>query len=675
MSRAWYSAAELAELALPGLPKVKRKVNELASEGGWAFAVDRAGEPLARKRAGRGGGFEYHRSLLPPASVLELMRRGLAEPEPAASPAPAPMAAAPCRDQAWAWFESRSEADRNEARARLETIQAVEALEAAGLTRTAAIASVAGQRDVSAATLWGWLKLCAGLRADDRLPALAPRRRGGGAEAEIDARAWQAFKSDYLRPEKPTWAACYGRLERMAADRGWGALPHVKTFQRKLERELDPRAITLAREGVDELRRRLPPQSRTVAELHALQHVNIDGHKWDVFCRWPDGRISRPMMVAIQDLYSRKMLAWRIGESESAQDVRLAYADLFKRYGVPDACTLDNGRAFASKWITGGTPNRYRFKVKDSDPLGLLTQFGVRIHWALPYRGQSKPIERAFRTLEGRIATHPALSGAYVGNKPDAKPDNYGSRAVPIEEFKALLAEEIAVENARRGRDTEMARGVLSFDEVFQASYAASPIRRATPEQLRLALLAAEAVSTDRSSGAVTLFGNRYWSEDLLAIAGQRVIVHFDPDDLHGEVHLYDLSGRFLATAPVWEKVGFIDVDAARVRARLESDHRRKARAALQAENLLSAAELAELMPAPSAEPEPLAPTIIRPVRRRGSAAAALQVESPSKPARTSILDRLADGFERPASAHPHLRLVETKTDAALATPRPDQPA
>jgi hypothetical protein len=28
---------------------------------------------------------------------------------------------------------------------------------------------------------------------------------------------------------------------------------------------------------------------------------------------------------------------------------------------------LDNGRAFASKWITGGANTRFRFKVREED--------------------------------------------------------------------------------------------------------------------------------------------------------------------------------------------------------------------------------------------------------------------------------------------------------------------
>lgn len=650
----WFTALELAEMALPGLPKTKRKINEAAAERGWAFAVDTAGRPLARPRPGRGGGLEYHHSVLPPATSLALVKRGLLTSVTLAAGTQT-NTQTNSRGELWAWLDSQSDAVKAEARARLAVVEATEALESAGFTRTAAIAAASAQHGVTSATVWNWLKLITGVRADDRLPSLAPRRVGGGAHAEIHPDAWTAFKSDYLRPEQPTLASCYARLQLAAAAQGWGELPHVKSLQRKLDRELDGRTIMLAREGVDALRRSLPPQIRSVDHLHALQHVNIDGHRWDVFVRWPDGRggyrVVRPMMVAIQDLYSRKMVAWRIGETESADSVRLCFADLFETYGIPEACTLDNGRGFASKWITGGTPNRYRFKVQPSDPTGLLTQLGVKIHWTLPYRGQSKPIERAFRDLCDHGAKHPAFAGAYTGNKPDAKPENYGSRAVDLEVFRRVVDQVIKAHNEREGRRTQTAHGVKSFDQVFNDSYVVSPIRKALPEQLRMALLAADKVSTDRKSGAITLFDNTYWASELGEHAGAKVVARFDPDNLTREVHVYDLAGRFITTAPLWGRTGFTDAAAAKERAKLEGTVRKTARAALAAEQLLTANELAALLPDDPTEAQPYQANVIRPVRLGGATAAALKpVPAP---------DQAPNFMDRFVAAERRLRAVE----------------
>src|SRR3546814_12358931 len=120
----------------------------------------------------------------------------------------------------------------------------------------------------------------------------------------------------------------------------------------------------------------LPAQIRSVAELHAMELVNIDGHRADVFVKWPDGRIIRPMMIAIQDVYSRKFLAWRIAENEDMVTARLVFADLFQTWGIPKRLLADNGRAFVSQWLSGGAKTRLRFTVRDVHPAGLLVPMG-----------------------------------------------------------------------------------------------------------------------------------------------------------------------------------------------------------------------------------------------------------------------------------------------------------
>src|SRR3546814_2966550 len=87
-----------------------------------------------------------------------------------------------------------------------------------------------------------------------------------------------------------------------------------------------------------------------------------------------------------------------------------------------------------------------------------------------------------FRYLCDAVAKHPAFEGAYTGNRPDAKPENYGSKAVDLDTFLRVWNEGMAAHNARLGRRTEMAMGRLSFDQVFDESYARSPIGKATEE-------------------------------------------------------------------------------------------------------------------------------------------------------------------------------------------------
>ncbi|MEL7683270.1 transposase domain-containing protein [Citromicrobium bathyomarinum] len=611
----WFTAAELAQLALPGLAGDKRAINRLAGEEGWATRVDLERKPLARPRKGRGGGLEFHYRLLPAEAQLALGKRGLI---------PGQIAAEPQQDRAWAWFDRQTEKVKREARRRLEIVQEIETLEQAGMTRSAAVAEAAARHGQGESTMWKWLTNIAGLALENRLPALADDRRGGGKPKDIDPELWTLFKSDYLRPSAPPLSSSYRRVSAIAAERGL-PMASERTFRRKLKAEVDPQIVILQREGREALRQSLPAQRRTVSHLHALEHVNIDGHTFNVFVRTAEGKVVRPVMVAIQDLYSRKIVAWRMGEVESAALVRLAFADLFQKWGIPKACTLDNGRGFASKWITGGSKSRFRFKIREEEPTGLLTELGIAIHWTLPYRGQSKPIERAFGDLNGTIAQHPLCEGAYTGRNPFEKPENYGTHAVAWDEFEALVAEGIAQHNARKGRRTETAKG-RSFDEVFAESYATAPIGKATEEHLRMALLAADQKRI-QNDGVIHLYGNRYYSQEIGRHAGERVSVRFDPDNLHGDIHVYAQSGGYLGKAEMIADTGYTTAEAAKSIEKQRAANRKAVRAAKEAEGLIDAQELAQRQARPI-EPEVPELSVIRPMPPRKGVAVTAQAQA-----------------------------------------------
>jgi hypothetical protein len=439
----------------------------------------------------------------------------------------------------------------------------------------------------------GRLPGAARLAPQDALAALAPRHPGRLARIELPPEAWDLLRADWLRPERPTLKSCYRRAERLAAARGW-RLPSYATVARRI-RALPWQVRVLARDGLEALQRRLPHVTRTRAHLAALEAVNADGHTFDLLVRLPSGTVGRPVMVAWQDIASGKILAWRCGETLSSHLVRLAFGDLIERYGVPGHAYLDNGREFASKWMTGGAPTRYRFRIREDDPLGLLTQLGVTVHWTTPYHGQAKPIERAFRDLCEEIAKHPAAAGAYTGNAPTAKPENYASRALDWEEFLRLVDEGIRAHNARAGRRTETAR-CRSFDATFAELFARAVVRRPSPEQRRLWLLAAEGV-TVRETGHVAIAGNLYWGEAVAALAGRRVVVRFDPDRLDRPVHVYTPDGAYLGEA-ARTAARFDDLEAAREHARANRARIRAAREHLAAERRMAAIEALRTLPA-----------------------------------------------------------------------------
>lgn len=619
--REWFTAADLAEAALPGLPAGKRAISRLALDERWAERCDVNGVALARKRRGRGGSAtEYHIGVLPEAARSELALRARAANDDSAG-----------RADRWAWYDAQTGKVKAKAEARHAMVLAVEDMRAQGRTQTVAVAVIARQNGIAPASLWNHLSAIRGVARQDWLPALAPRHKGGGAVVEIDPALWQLFISDFLRPEQPTLAMCYERVSDIAKERGL-SVPAERTMRRRLAKEVHPQIVKRLRQGEEDFVRSLPAQRRSVEQLHAMECVNIDGHKFDVWVMTPEGKKIRPILLGIQDVRSSKLLAWRVCEVESAHYVRLVFHDLFANVGIPEHCVFDNGRGFASVWITGKAAFKFRYRVKPEDPVGLAVKMGIQVHWALPYHGQSKPIERAWRDLTDRISRNAFVSGAYTGPNPMNKPENVGTRVMEWNEFVAHVDRQIAKHNAKLGRRGRDYRG-RSFDDVFAASYAASAITQATPEQLRWAMLAAERKQLNGQTGELNLFGNRYYSHECSRYHGKRVTVRFDPGDLTKEVHLYDTDDAYLCSAQPWGDVQFLDAESARRTAKFVAENKRAVKKGKEALGLLNAAQVAaQEVGAPALQlPEPGATRIVR--RQRGSATpkAAPEAEASSR--------------------------------------------
>jgi putative transposase len=643
LAKEWFTVDELAQLGLPEIPTTKRGLNLLAQRERWA---DPGYEDVHwRIRAGRGGGYEYHWMVLPEAARIAIALRypqGEAGQEAATDDA-----RRAARAEAYDRLPATKKAKAERACIALDQ---VEALVRAGSPRMAALRSVAAATAVSLRTIQGWQDLVRGAPREDWRYWLAPQHAGAvGREAECPEAAWQALLREYLRPSKPNFTTAVRAVRRLAAAEGW-QLPSDRTLQRRLDAVPAP-IVAAMREGERGLKKLYPAQRRDKSGFHALEAVNSDGHTFDVFVRWPDGTVGRPTLIAFQDLYSAKMLSWRVARSENGDDWRLAFGDLVEDWGLPAKAWLDNTRAAANKQMTGGVGTRFRFKVKPEDPIGLFPLLGIEVHWTEPFSGQSKPIERGFRDFAQEIAKHRAFEGAYTGNSPVNKPANYGSRAVDYDTFLKVISEGIAEHNARPGRRSPVCRG-RSFDAVFEESYAAHAhvIPRALPEQRRLWLLASQPVRV-RQDGQVFLHENGYWHEALTSLVGEQVMLRFDPDVLHGAVHVYRKDGSWLAEAACNVPVGFADTAAARTHAAARRGFFKAKKAEAASLVRLSLRDLEAMHakldpPAPPARP---ATTVVRAVF--GNTARKLEIEEEAGPSQAEVL--LMRGLNRWAEQLP----------------------
>lgn len=640
----WFSAAEMA--ALFGVSH--QRFNEMVRDNGWRqpgrMWTETNGVGIWRREKG----IAVYSGLLLPATA----RAKLAAQQAQAAPATDKTAvkARLSRDNAWEQYEGASDTRKERAKTKLAALTAVRDLTATGVTKDAAVRLIGQQQGFSAASFYGWEGLVAGIAREDWLPYLLDQYAGRTATAEVSPDAWAYFQGDYLRLSQPGAAECYARLMDVAKAQGW-TVPSLKTLMRKLEKEVSHRVIVLCRQGQEEHDRLYPSRTRDRTVFHAMQALNYDGHKLDVFVQWPDKvKTDRAFLIAFQDLASGKIVGWRLDDCENATAFRLAFGDVIEKFGIPDIVYSDNTMAAAAKSNTGGTQYRHRYKVKDDDIIGLFPMLNIDLRFTKPGHGQSKPIERAFGELSRYISRAPECEGAFTGTNTQDKPANYGQRAIPLKELIAVVEREINRFNSRI-RNSSVAQG-QSADDVFNESYATAPIRKVTrPDDplRRLWLLNVTGVTCRKPDGGIELYGNRYWAPFLTNLIGQKVAVRFDPDHLHQPIHVYRLNGTYIGAATCQAASGFADADAAKDQARGVRDFRRATRDMEKALETLNAADAARLLPTVPAAALPDS-RVVRPAAFKGRKPAKLPPVDAA--AQEAIDDRFNASVTRLADQH-----------------------
>ncbi len=591
---------------------------------------------ISRKRSGKGGGVEYALHGLPEDVQTEIqIKLAKAEAKKQKKTAKKSIADDDVLSKViWSKWDKSSSKQKAKATKRAGCCFAVADLVNSGMEVVKAIKTSAKDEGVSHKSLMRWYYKARKFDRSNWTAVLLDERKAKKSNrADFTDEAWEVFKAYYLRLERPTFAVSYDYLKDMAREHGW-KVPSESTVKRRIEKEIPHTQFIYLRYGEHKLSELYPSQIRSVEDIEAMEWVNGDGYQHNVFVRWHDGEILRPKTWFWQDVRTRKILAYRTDKSENSDTIRLALMDLISIYGIPRKVTIDNTRAAANKWMTGGVKNRYRFKVKDDDPKGIIPVLGIELHWtSVQYgkgHGQGKPIERAFSHggIGEYVDKHALLAGHWTGNNSMDKPDNYhgGKDGASYEDFITALDKGVAMWNAREGRDTEMCMGKLSYDQAFERDYAKATVRRATAEQMRLLMLMSEAVTLyedgtfwSGAGGGSRHNRNRYEAVDLIGGKKRKVMIKFDPQKLHETVYVYDLDGHFLAEAVCTVKAGFGDKSKAREQARDKKIFTKSHKAAAKAQKRMTERELAERMPIADDKPFEALPNITELVVAQGN--------------------------------------------------------
>lgn len=407
----WYTARELAELALPGLPATKRKINDLATRENWA-ALD----GCARQREGRGGGFEYSVAVLPEPARAELERRqasralealavqnqGALTGEPAgALVAPNARQILMMQARASLLMEIERRMIAHDLTQRQASLQLLSDLD---LARKGLATSDAGDQHeadypalitacglaldrksgLSLRTLYLWFSA-----RQDGIRALAPKQKKAAVPIQ-DLPWFPGFLKFYARPAKPTVAEALADYTRTLADPSLApSAKQVRTALAKLGAVDRHRG----REGAQALKARLAYVSRSTDDLMPTSVYTADGKTFDAeIAHLLTGQPFRPELTSVLDVATRKC----VGFSVSLKENCIAVADALRMascaHGIPAIFYVDNGPG-------------YKNKTLDGDVTGMLGQLGITKMHSRAYNSQARGIiERFNRSVWNPLA-------------------------------------------------------------------------------------------------------------------------------------------------------------------------------------------------------------------------------------------------------------------------------
>ena len=435
-----------------------------------------------------------------------------------------------------------SESCRVEALRRLPIVQQAEDIVASRQDVTARMKALAGQHDISPATLYNWLDA---FRLKG-FPGLIPNHgKTKGQYVKLPLVIQDAIKDWYLDPHRPSPTTVYRRVvdlcEHLKIETP--SLGTVNRFLRDPKHIPEPARI-LTREGTRAYRAKAEPKvQRDYSDLAVGEIWCGDHREFDVFVQLPDGKIARPWLTAWLDLRSRVCTGWHVDLVPNSDTIALALRAGILRFGVPRELYKDNGKDYRCHYLNGDTKLSRNVTLSDSTLLmlnpGVLSRLGVTSRNATPYTPWAKAIESWFghtfpeweKTLEGHC-------GRDAKNRPEHLADQIKrGELLTLEEFIPRVGECIEAYHHRE-------HSALQATPLSQWE----GITKEMPDARALDLLLMRHKPAKVFQDGIRLFGFRYWHDELHLHQGHTVGVAFDPQDL-GTLVCFDQAGRFLCEA------------------------------------------------------------------------------------------------------------------------------
>ena len=611
-------AEAVNEAGLTGFPRTVQKINDYAVRNGWKALPSN----LARKRTGRGGGFEYHFTLLPDVVHAALRRQHTSKVllaqqatevadtkrqlqardtmklqarqrmvmekrsqillaldayriSQSASQAGAIRAFVDAQDQHARWIAAQDavKAGKPVRDAEVQLLLTEPDLPRADafdlLPEVLALANArdTGSSKISRTTLYRWFQM----RQQGGVQALAPERTKEDAPLPV---GFSEFLRHYGKASKPDASEALG--DYLATDQGRKHPLTIAQVRYALKVKLNNIEKHVGREGMLTLRSRLPYIQRTTDNMLPTTMYVADGKTFDAeIADWKSHRPMKPEITSILDVAPRYCVGYAISRKENTVAVVEALRNACVNHGIPAIFYTDRGAG-------------YKNKVMDGDVSGLMGRLSITKMHALPYNSQAKGnIERFNRTAWNPLAKKlPTYLGKDMDKEASAKVHKitrsdiaeFGqSRLLPSwDEFREMCEDAVAKYNAAphsglpKIADPETGKMRHMSPAEAWAAHVADGFEPVTVEEdMRDDLFRPYFIRVARR-GLVEWNTNSYFHNALEGYHGNRVMVGYDDADAERVwVREYDEGlgepGKLICVATYsGNKVAYVPVTAQR---------------------------------------------------------------------------------------------------------------
>jgi hypothetical protein len=391
-------------------------------------------------------------------------------------------------------------------------------------------------KKISRPTLYRWIDAF----KEGDVKALAPESRGPHALEVIQPGEKDFLLKFLLSPNKPKISDAIRECKRYLGDYSVSGPSALRRFVNQFKTNYHD-TWTLCRHGEKAWNDEdAPYQDRDPMLLNVGDVIVGDGHKLNLHVIDPlTGKKKRAILVLFWDWKSTYPLGWEIMFSENIQCIATALRNSVLTLGkIPSNIYIDNGKAFLAKIFTR------KIRIEETEIPGMIARLGSRYRRAMPYHGQSKPIERFFLIINDRLERRlPSYTGASINDKPphllrnESLAKQLHSDWTPTCEqlFEIMLQwREEYVDEPRPARQGLTARQL--FEEGKGAGL--------DPKALCFLMMAVEVKSVRRSRFT---FANTDWEGPCLYGYRGRVIIRYSLSDL-SQIFVFDPSDRFMGT-------------------------------------------------------------------------------------------------------------------------------